>query len=150
VAEGVLGAVLAGAGEVAGVHLGHSSPPGAGPTLLPVPLLRRAGATFVGVGAALLPSADEEALGQALEDGMGLLVAAVPLDDRYAGPRSSIQPVWALWKQLGLALDVLPRQVALTPVPGLEQLSPDRAVAVLRRAVEAARVLEETAGEEAS
>jgi hypothetical protein len=81
---------------------------------------------------------------------MGLLVAAIPLEEPYAGPRSATEPIRSLWKRLGLALDLLPEQVALTPVDGLEQLAPGRAAAVLRRSVAAARFLEEVAGEEAS
>ncbi len=141
-AEDVLRPVLAGAGDLAGVR--------SGPAWLPVPLLRRAGAAFLGVDAGLVASADEEALGEALEDGMGLLVAAVPLDEPYAGPRAATELIRNLWKRLGLGLDLLPERVAVTPVDGLEQLAPGRAAAVLRRTAEAARVLEEIAGEEVS
>jgi hypothetical protein len=142
VAEDVLRPVLAGAGDLAGVR--------SGPVWLPVSLVRRAGAAFLGVDAGLLASADEDALGEALEDGMGLLVGAVPLDDPYAGPRAATEPILSLWKRLGLAPDLLPERVAMTPVDGLEHLAPGRAAAVLRRSVEAARFLEETAGEETS
>jgi hypothetical protein len=152
VAEDVLRPVLAGAGDHAGVHFGDSPHPGRnGPAAgLPVALVRRAGAAFLGVDAALLASVDEDVFGQALEEGMGLLVAAVPLEEPYAGPRSATRPIWDLWKRLGLAMDLVPRRVAVTPVDGLEQLAPGRAAAILRRSVGAARFLEETAGEEAS
>jgi hypothetical protein len=151
VAEDVLRPVMDGAGDVPGIRVGAASYPGSGgPGSVPIPLARRAGATFLGIDGILLASVDQDALGQALEDGVGLLVAAVPLEDPYAGPRSATEPVWALWKRLGLAMDLLPQRVAVTHVEGLEQLAPDRVPVVLRRCVEAARFLEETAGEEAS
>jgi hypothetical protein len=61
-----------------------------------------------------------------------------------------VAPVRSLWKRLGFLPDLLPRAVALTPVEGLEQLDRTAVPAVLRRALEAARYLEESAAEEES
>jgi hypothetical protein len=58
--------------------------------------------------------------------------------------------VTSLWKRLGFRAEELSRTVAVTPVEGLEQLDIGAVPAVLKRAVEAARYLDEFAAEEAS
>jgi hypothetical protein len=142
VAEDALSQVIAAAGEHAGVRTA-----GAPASLT---LLRRAGARFAGIDAELISSMSEDELGEALEDGTGLLVALVPLKDGSpADPRPAAEPVRRLWRRLGLAPDTLAESVGVTPVDGLEHLSPEAAAAVLRRAAEVGRFLEETAGEDA-
>ena len=43
-------------------------------------LLREAGAGFIGVDGAVLDSVDEDEVGEAVDAGLGLLVACVPLE----------------------------------------------------------------------
>jgi hypothetical protein len=137
VAVDLLGQVLTAAGEHAGVRTGGDSPP--------VAVLRRAGARFLGTDT--LAKVPDDDLGEALEAGLGLLVAVVPLEEVGAAPRSSAEPVRQLWQRLGLDPENLPEAIAVTPVDGLEHLAPEAATAVLRRAVELGRFLEEEAGD---
>jgi hypothetical protein len=139
VAEEALRRLLTAAGPAAGVRTGATPPP--------VALLRRAGARFVSVDAALLASMPDDDLGEALESGIGLLVAAMPLG-RPTHPRVAAQPLRRLWQRLGLNLEELARAVAVTPDDGLEQLSPEAAGSALRQTAELARFLEEKAMEE--
>ena len=142
VVEDGLRRVLAAAGESAGVWIGATGLDGA--------LLRQAGARFIGLDGAVLDSVDEDEIGEAIDAGVGLLVACVPLDAQQNDPRPVTEPVRSLWKRLGFPIGDLPRTVAVTPVEGLEQLDRAAVPAVLRRAVEAARYLEESAAEEES
>jgi hypothetical protein len=121
-----------------------------GATTLDGALLRAAGAAFIGLDGAVLDSVDEDEIGEAVDAGLGLLVAAVPLADPGRDPRPAMAPVRSLWKRLGFAADQLPTTVAVAPVEGLEQLALSDVPAVLRRTVEAARYLEESAAEEES
>ena len=134
-AEGPVG------GDVAGVWIGAAELDGA--------LLRGAGAGFIGLDGAVLDSVDEDEIGEAVDAGVGLLVACVPLEDQQAkDPRPVMAPVRSLWKRLGFPIEQLPRTVAVAPVEGLEHLDGQAVPAVLQRAVEAARYLEESAAEE--
>ena len=139
-----------GAAASAGVWIGATELDGA--------LLRGAGAEFIGIDGAVLDTVDEDEIGEAVDAGVGFLVACVPLDAPQKDPRrargsgaspgNTVAPVRSLWKRLGFVADLLPRAVAVTPVEGLEQLATSAVPAVLRRAVEAARYLEESAAEE--
>jgi hypothetical protein len=131
-----------------------------GATRLDGALLRGAGAAFIGIDGAVVDTVDEDEIGGAVDAGLGLLVACVPLRVPESDPRSgrgpgvspgqAVTPVRSLWKRVGFAADLLLRSVAVTPVEGLEQLAIDAVPAVLRRAVEVARYLEESAGDEES
>ncbi|HVW32881.1 MAG TPA: methionine synthase [Acidimicrobiia bacterium] len=141
VVEDGLRQVLAAAPEGdAGVWIGAAPLDGA--------LLRAAGAAFIGLDGAVLDSVDEDEVGEAIDAGLGLLVAAVPLEDPHRDPRPALAPVRSLWKRLGFAAGLLPATVAVAPVEGLEQLTLSAVPAVLARAAEAARYLEESAAEE--
>ncbi|MGH9011973.1 MAG: methionine synthase [Acidimicrobiia bacterium] len=142
VVEDGLRQVLIPAGDGAGVWLGSARLDGE--------LLRQAGAGFIGLDGAVLDTVDEDEIGEAIDAGVGLLVACVPLDAQQNDPRPVMAPVTSLWKRLGFAVDQLPRTVAVTPVNGLEQLDVGAVPAVLKRAVEAAQYLDEFAAEEAS
>jgi hypothetical protein len=142
VVEDRLRQVLTPAGADAGVWLGSARLDGE--------LLRSAGAGFIGLDGAVLDSVDEDEIGEAIDAGLGLLVACVPLDAAQNDPRPVMAPVTSLWKRLGFRVEQLPRTVAVTPVEGLEQLDPGGVPAVLKRTVEAARYLDEFAAEEAS
>ena len=142
VVEDALRQVLAPAGGDAGVWLGSARLEGA--------LIRQAGAGFIGLDGAVLDTVDEDEIGEAIDAGVGLLVACVPLEAQRNDPRPVMAPVTSLWKRLGFLADQLPRTVAVTPVEGLEQLDTTAVAAVLKRTVEAAQYLDEFAGGEAS
>jgi hypothetical protein len=152
VVEDVLRQVIAAASRPAA---GEEEPLGVagvwiGATTLDGPLLRGAGARFIGIDGAVLDSIDEDTVGEAIDAGVGLLVACVPHGARRMDPRPVMEPVHSLWKRLGFLPDLLPSMVAVAVVEGLEQVAPADVPAVLRRAVEAGRYLEESAADEES
>jgi hypothetical protein len=126
--------------DVGGVWIGATKLDGA--------LLRGAGAGFIGIDGTVVDSVDEDEVGEAIDAGVGLLVACVPHDAEQKDPRPVMAPVRSLWKRLGFSAGLLPGAVAVAPAEGLEQLSIGDVPAVLRRSVEAGRFLEETASEE--
>jgi hypothetical protein len=148
----VLGAAATGGDSTAGVWIGATRLDGA--------LLRGAGAGFIGIDGATVDTVDEDEIGEAVDAGVALLVACVPLDTPKDDPRQrgrpeaasekTVAPVRRLWKRVGFAADLLPGTVAVAPVEGLDQLETSAVPAVLRRTVEAARYLEESAAEEES
>lgn len=143
VVEDGLRQVLAAAPEdLAGVWLGAAE--------LDAALLRSAGAGFIGLDGAVLDSVDEDEVGEAIDSGVGLLVACVPLEASQSDPRPVTAPVRSLWKRLGFAAGQLPTTVALTPVEGLEDVDAGAVPAIAKRTVEAARYLDEFAAEETS
>ena len=144
VVEDGLRQVLAAVGpdDAAGVWIGDAKLDGE--------LLRGAGAGFIGIDGAVLDSVDEDEVGEAIDAGLGLLVACVPLEAHQNDPRPVTEPVRSLWKRLGFPIEQLPVTVAVAPVEGLEQLDRAAVPAVLHRAMEAARHLEEAAAEEES
>jgi hypothetical protein len=130
------------AGDIAGVWIGAGR--------LDAELLRAAGAAFIGLDGAVLDTVAEDDIGESVDAEVGLLVACVPLTAEQRDPRPYMAPVLSLWKRLGFVADLLPRTVAVAPVEGLEQLDIKAVPAVLRRAAEAARYLEESPAEEES
>jgi hypothetical protein len=121
-----------------------------GATNLDAALLRGAGARFIGIDGAVVDTIDEDQVGEAIDAGVGLLVACVPHDVRPVDPRPVMEPVRSLWKRLGFLPELLPSVVAVSVVEGLEQLATADVPAVLRRVVEAGRYLEESAADEES
>ena len=102
----------------------------------PVPLLRRAGAGAVQLDASLLTPADDEAIGEAVEGGTGLLLGLVPSTDAPLGDTKQVlAPLLALWHRLGMDPATAPGAVAVTPACGLAGASP----AYARAALEACR-----------
>ena len=142
VEDGLRRVLGAASDDLAGVWLGSAALDGQ--------LLRQAGAGFIGLDGAVLDTVDEDEIGEAIDAGIGLLVACVPLEARRNDPRPVMEPVTSLWKRLGFPLDQLPRTVAVTPVEGLEGLDTTAVAAVLKRTLEAAQYLDEFAAEEAS
>ncbi|RNL84850.1 methionine synthase [Halostreptopolyspora alba] len=109
---------------------------------VPVDLLRRSGARALSLDATRLGRADDEDLGVAVEDGVGLFLgvvagAGMPLSD----PATTVDPVRELWNRLGFRPEGLPRTVVTTPVCGLAGAAPEHARAVMRTCRESARVL---------
>lgn len=131
-----------GSQNLAGVWLGGAR--------LESALLRQAGAGFIGLDGAVLDTVDEDEIGEAIDAGVGLLVACVPLEAERNDPRPVMAPVTGLWKRLGFAMNQLPRTVAVTPVEGLEGLDITAVAGVLKRTMEAAQYLDEFAAEETS
>ncbi|WP_026123675.1 uroporphyrinogen decarboxylase/cobalamine-independent methonine synthase family protein [Nocardiopsis chromatogenes] len=133
-----LSAAVAGAGAVPAVHC---CAPGA-----PVSLFHRCGFRALALDAALLGREDDEALGTALEDGVGLIMGVVP----GTGPRrgeglsdlgSTVDPVRELWNRIGLGPEALADAVVCAPACGLAGASPDGAREALAVCRAAARVL---------
>ena len=112
---------------------------------VPVGLLQRAGVSAVSLDATLLDRRSDDAIGEAVEAGLTLLVGLVPaVPAVVAAPvrsATAVAPVRALWGRLGLSAEALMRQVAVTPTCGLAGASPDGARAALRAIREAAHVL---------
>ncbi|MEP6695733.1 MAG: methionine synthase [Pseudonocardiales bacterium] len=131
-AEAVLTTVI----RAAGVEtLVHCCAPGA-----PVGMLQRAGARAVSLDMAMLSTRDDDALGVAIEAGLGLLAGVVPsIDAPLSDPASTVSGVQLLWRRLGFAGDDLAAAVVLTPSCGLAGASPGYAWAALARCREAAR-----------
>jgi methionine synthase II (cobalamin-independent) len=100
----------------------------------PVELLVSAGAGAVSVDAAMLDTRDDDALGQALEGGTGLLLGVLPgVDGPLPSKRRIAETVGRLADRVGLT------DVTLTPTCGLAGASPAYARAALERLVEAAQ-----------
>ncbi|WP_242885084.1 methionine synthase [Actinomadura litoris] len=111
---------------------------------VPFGLLRGAGARAVAVDLALVPKRDDDAVGEAIEAGTGLLLGAVPATDAALPPlKATAEPVRALWNRLGFPPAQLARQVVVTPACGMAGASPRHVRAALRRCREAARMLHE-------
>jgi hypothetical protein len=126
----------------------------------PVRLFRAAGAHGVSLDATRLTEADDNAIGEAIEAGVHLILCVVPVrafgepegsrgepDERGRGAPSRVpdavtaaEPIRALWHRLGQPPDQLARVVP-APTPGLESAGIDVLRAVLTRCVEVAAVL---------
>ena len=112
----------------------------------PVALLHRAGLSGLSLDLTLLPRALQDEVAAAVEGGVALLAGLVPTAaDHGAGlsdVTATVEPVRALWRRTGLAVDTL-RQVVVTPTCGLAGESPTHAKAALELAREGARRLAE-------
>jgi hypothetical protein len=128
--------------DVAGVWLGAGN--------LGLALLRTAGASFIGLEGSSIDALDEDEIGEAIDAGVGLLVACVPLESELKDHRAATAPVRGLWKRLSFPIDQLAATVAVAPVEGLEGLDTRAVPGVLKRAVEAGRYLDEFADDESS
>jgi methionine synthase II (cobalamin-independent) len=118
---------------------------------VPLPLLHRAGVHGVSLDVSLLSSRADDALGEAVEDGVALLLGVVATSATEQGPslngaaasaaQTAVRPVKALWRRLGLSPALLRTAVAVTPTCGLAGSSPAGARRALTTAAEAARIL---------
>jgi methionine synthase II (cobalamin-independent) len=114
----------------------------------PVTLFREAGAGAISLDATQLTAADQEALGTAVEAGVGLWLGVVPAgsaaDPGILGDLGdTVRSVRGFWNRLGFAAELLPASVVLTPACGLAGVSPAYARAALHRVREAARAVAE-------
>ncbi|MGW0106084.1 methionine synthase [Streptomyces cellulosae] len=128
--------------DVVGVHDGgpvvvHSCAPD-----VPFALLRRAGVTGISFDFSLLTERDDEAIGEAVEDGTRLFAGVVPgTDAPLSDPAGSVMGVRTLWRRLGLRPGLLPEAVTITPACGLAGASPGYARSAYAHCVRAARSL---------
>ncbi|MGI5273843.1 methionine synthase [Nonomuraea sp. CA-218870] len=111
---------------------------------VPYALLRRAGVRAVSADASLIRRRDEEAIGELVEAGVGLLLGVVPATDtRLPGPVAVARPALELWRRLGFAPEDLAGKVVLSPACGLAAASPRYARAALAACREAAQVVKD-------
>lgn len=138
-AEQVLASVLRAAGGDGGVWCDAPAPP--------IGVLRRAGATFVAFDASHLESIPEEDLGEAIEEGAGLLLGLVPPPPATSADVDVIAAVARrLWGRLGLGEGHWD-SVVVTPETDLDGLSSDHVRQVLRRCRDVGRALREPEGD---
>jgi methionine synthase II (cobalamin-independent) len=110
----------------------------------PVALLRRAGAGALSLDATLLTPSDDDAIGEAVAEGAGLLLGCVPSTDAALAPVADVlRPVRRLWQRLGFAAEELPATVVVTPTCGLAGASEGYAREALRHCARAAAALQE-------
>lgn len=129
-------------------------------TAMPFGIIRGAGARAVSFDLSQLRRGEEDAVGEAAEAGMGLLVGAVPpvhdedgvaaagspaMRTGQAGGIEAARRVTRLWRGLGLPPEV--SQVVVTPGCGLAGATPGWARAALARCREAAAILPEMIAE---
>ena len=110
----------------------------------PVRLLLKAGARSLSVDATLLTPVDDDPLGEAVEQGAGLLLGCVPSGDTPLAPLATVLlPVRRLWQRLGLPAEDLPRTVVVTPTCGLAGASWAYARQALQHCAAAGKALRE-------
>ena len=140
-------------------------------TTVPFGIIQKAGADGLAFDLSQLRRGEQDAVAEAAEAGMGVLVGAVPaLPEAGAGrpaggagsgginpadgsdeARQTAERVIRLWQRLGLPLATGPEQAVITPACGLAGASPGYARAALTRCREAgsmlAELIEETGDE---
>lgn len=123
---------------------------------VPWSLVADAGAAAVSFDLALLRRADEDAIGEIAEAGLGLAAGAVPAladpsppapgrpaEGGRAAAEQTAAAAIALWRRIGLPAGAVAEQVVITPACGLAGASPARAREVLTQCQEAARLIPE-------
>jgi methionine synthase II (cobalamin-independent) len=106
---------------------------------VPFRLLRTAGARAFSFDPSLSRTADDEAIGEAVEAGIGLFLGVVPAT--MTGSADDAGTARRLWRRLGFAPELLTETVVVTPSCGLAGGTPARTRRVLERCREVARVL---------
>ncbi|WP_141577691.1 methionine synthase [Actinomadura sp. WMMA1423] len=113
---------------------------------VPYGLLRGAGAKALSVDLRLVPRRDDDAVGEAIDAGIGLLLGAVPATDAALPPlRATAEPVRELWRRFGFPAERLAEQVVVTPACGMAGASPRYVRTALKRCRDTARMLYEAA-----
>jgi len=111
---------------------------------VPFGLLRDAGAKAISVDLSLVPRSDDDAVGETIDAGIGLLLGAVPASDVVLPPlKATAEPVRELWRRFGFPRAQLSRQVVITPACGMAGASPGYVRAALKRCRDAAQMLHE-------
>jgi methionine synthase II (cobalamin-independent) len=113
---------------------------------VPYGLLRGAGAKALSVDLRLVPKRDDDAVGEAVDAGVGLLLGAVPATDAaLPSLQATAEPVRDLWRRLGFPSERLAEQVVVTPACGMAGASPRYVRTALKRCRDTARMLYEAA-----
>jgi hypothetical protein len=108
---------------------------------MPLTLFRAAGAAGLSFDLGLVQ--DLDAVGEAVDAGVHLLVGVVPGTDTALPAASATgSRVRAWWSELGFSADALPGAVTLTPSCGLAGASPAYARAAMTHLREAAKHLQ--------
>jgi len=117
---------------------------------VPWSLIASSGARGVSFDLALVRRADEDAIGEIAEAGLGVAIGAVQAGaggraggGRPPGAQDFATDVIRLWDRIGLPLAALSGQVVITPACGLAGVSPARARAALADCHEVARLIPE-------
>ncbi len=114
---------------------------------VPFPVLLGAGARGLSVAPSAISARGDEAIGEAIEDGVAFFFGVVPgVDSRLPEPAKSVQPVRELWRRLGFGAESLSRQVVVTPECGLAGASQRYVRQALAHCVKAAGTLADTPG----
>lgn len=109
---------------------------------VPLPLLNAAGARAVSAELRAVRRAGEDAVGELIEGGAGLLLGVLPgTDAELSDPVTTVAEVRRMWRRLGFRPDDLPRRVVVTPACGLAGAAPGYVREVLTRCREAGHVL---------
>ncbi|MDL4771760.1 MULTISPECIES: methionine synthase [Thermomonosporaceae] len=113
---------------------------------VPFALLRGAGAKAISVDLGRVPRRDDDAIGETIDAGVGLLLGVVPgTDAALPSLQQTAAPVRALWQRLGFPAERLAGQAVMTPACGLAGASPRYAREALKRCRDTARMLFEAA-----
>ncbi len=102
---------------------------------VPIGLLRGAGADAIGVDAALLGTAEHDALGEAVDAGVALVLGVLPATDTEVSLDTARGAVRRLWSELGFAAAEAAAAIVVAPACGLAGASEGyvrRVLAVLR------------------
>jgi methionine synthase II (cobalamin-independent) len=140
-ATAAIGSVLA---ATTAFSVVHCCAPG-----VPFLLLKDAGAGAVAVDLSLVRrSKDEDALGEVIEAGLGILAGVVTVPGRLppawpGSPRDAAARVTGIWHRIGVSPATVDRQVVLTPACGLAGAPASAARAALALCRDAARLLPE-------
>ncbi|WUH97010.1 methionine synthase [Spirillospora sp. NBC_00431] len=138
VAEDTLRTVIEAAGAFPIVHCCARN--------VPYALLRGAGAKAISVDLGLVPKRDDDAVGETIDAGTGLLLGAVRATDAVLPSlQATAEPVRALWRRLGFPPARLARQVVITPACGMAGASPRHVRDALKRCRDTARMIYEAA-----
>jgi hypothetical protein len=109
----------------------------------PIGLFRSAGVAAVGLDLSL--ATDLDAIGEAVDAGVGLFAGAAPSTGPVPTSATVAGTVRDLWHKLGFPLAQLPDRVVVTPTCGLSGATPDDARAIMVACREAARRLHDEA-----
>ncbi|RZU32810.1 methionine synthase [Blastococcus saxobsidens] len=132
VVEQELGAVI---GALPGAVVVHCCA-----TRMPLALFRAAGAAGLSFDLGLVQ--DLDAVGEAVDAGVHLLLGVVPgTDARLPAPKATASRVQAWWSELGFPVQQLADAVTLTPSCGLAGATPTHARAAMAHVREAAKYL---------
>ncbi|WP_031465248.1 methionine synthase [Sciscionella sediminilitoris] len=124
----------------------HCCAPLSGDLAVPIAMLHKAGADALALdvtGFAKASATVSDALGEAIEDGLALLLGLVPSTGQGGELRSLAAPALELVDRLGFDRALLAERCVVTPSCGLAGARPAEAPAILRRCTELAAAFTE-------